>query len=116
MVLRHIQPGARLSQAVVANGFIFLSGQASDDPAKDIYGQTRDVLGRIDALLEEAGSDRDNIVFVDIALADINDYAGMNAAWDEWIAGRTPPARACSEKRVSRKPYLVEMSVIALAG
>lgn len=115
MMLDRIRPNGRLSQAVVANGFVFVSGQGSEDPSRTISEQAQDVLGRLDALLAEAGSSKDRIVFADIALSDIANYAAFNQVWDAWVDKASPPARACSEKRVSAKPYLVEISVIALA-
>ena len=114
-MLNRIRPNGRLSQAVVANGFVFVSGQGSEDPSKSISAQAEEVLGRLDTLLAEAGSGRDRIVFADIALSDIANYAAFNLVWDAWVDKDAPPARACSEKRVSAKPYLVEISVIALA-
>lgn len=113
-MLRRINPNHRLSQAVVANGFVFISGQGSDDPAKDVEGQAEEVFGRIDALLAEAGTSKDRIVLADIALADIKDYGAINRVWDAWVDKSAPPARTCSEKRVSAKPYLVEVSVVAV--
>lgn len=114
-MLTRIRSSQRLSQAVIANGFVFISGQGSEDPLQDVQRQAEEVLGRIDALLVEAGSTKEKIVFADISLADINDYAAFNQAWDAWVSPSAPPARACAEKRVSLKPYLVEISVIALA-
>jgi len=114
-MLKRIGSNHRLSQAVVANGFVFLSGQGSEATSKDVRGQAEEVLERIDTLLAEAGSAKEKIVFADIALADISDYVAFNQAWDAWVSPSAPPARACSEKRVSAKPYLVEISVIALA-
>lgn len=114
-MIRRINPNHRLSQAVVANGFVFISGQGTDDPSKDVAGQAEEVLARIDALLAEAGSGKDRIVLADISLADITDYAAVNRAWDAWVDSSAPPARTCSEKRVSAKPYRVEVSVVAVA-
>jgi Putative translation initiation inhibitor, yjgF family len=113
-MLTRIAPGGRLSQAVVANGFVFLSGQATENPALSAADQAREALARIDAILKEAGSDKSKIVRADIVLADIGDYQAVNEAWDEWVDRDAPPARTCAEARVSRKPYLVEISVVAV--
>lgn len=112
-MLDRISPNGRLSQAVVANGFVFVSGQASENPSLSCREQAREALARIDAILAEAGSDKAKIVKADIVLADIGDYQAMNEAWDEWVDRDNPPARTCAEARVSRKPYLVEISVVA---
>ncbi|MBM6595086.1 RidA family protein [Microvirga pudoricolor] len=113
-MLHRIRSNHRLSQAVVANGFVFLSGQGSEDPSLDVAAQTRDVLHRIDELLREAGSGKERIVFADISLSDIAHAKDVNTVWDAWVDRSAPPARACAEKRVSAKPYLVEISVIAV--
>lgn len=112
-MFHRIQPGARLSQAVVCNGFVFISGQATEDPTLDVAAQTRHVLARIDALLAEAGSDKTKIAFANISLADIADYPEMNREWDAWVVPGEAPARACGEARVSLKPYRVEINVVA---
>jgi enamine deaminase RidA (YjgF/YER057c/UK114 family) len=114
-MLTRLNPNGRLSQAVVANGFVFVSGQATENPALSVGDQAREALSRIDAILTEAGSGKAKIVRADIALADIGDYQAMNQAWDEWVDRDNPPARTCAEARVSKKPYLVEISVIAVA-
>lgn len=115
-MITRIAPGGRLSQAVVANGFVFVSGQASEDPQRDAADQARDALARIDTLLGQAGSDRSKIVTADIVLADIGDARQVNEVWDAWVDRSNPPARTCSEGRVSSKSYRVEISVVALAG
>lgn len=112
-MIRHIEPGARMSQAIVAHGLVFLSGQASEDPGQDIAGQTRSILARIDALLAASGSDRTRIIRANIVLADIASAPAMNAVWDEWVDHTAPPTRTCIEARISTKPYLIEIDVVA---
>lgn len=56
-----IESGARMSQAVVANGFILLAGQVAGDPSKDVEDQTRQVLAEIERLLAAAGADKQRI-------------------------------------------------------
>lgn len=115
-MLHRIGAGARLSQAIIANGFVFLSGQATDDPSQDIAGQTRAILARIDTLLIEAGTDKTRIIRANIALADISFAPAMNAAWDQWVAPGAAPTRTCFEARISTKPYLIEIDVVAQCG
>jgi enamine deaminase RidA (YjgF/YER057c/UK114 family) len=55
MLINRIESGARMSQAVVANGFVFLAGQVATDPAANVEGQTRQVLGEIERLLAATG-------------------------------------------------------------
>jgi len=81
MAIQRFGCGARLSEAVVANGFVFLSGMVPEQ-GDDITAQTADVLRQIDDWLAQCGSDKSHIVEATIFLADMADYAGMNVAWD----------------------------------
>ncbi len=82
MPLRYHLPAARYSEAVVANGFVFLSGQVPANPEADIEAQTADVLAQIDRILADCGSDKAHICEAVIYLPDMADYAGMNRVWD----------------------------------
>jgi enamine deaminase RidA (YjgF/YER057c/UK114 family) len=91
---RHV--GKRMSALVInrASGTAYLAGQVANDPGADITGQTQQVLAQIDDLLSEAGSDKTKLLSTTIYLADIGDFAAMNAVWDKWVApGQTPAAR-----------------------
>jgi enamine deaminase RidA (YjgF/YER057c/UK114 family) len=80
-----------MSQAVVANGFVFLAGQV----ARSEGGrgrQTRQVLGEIDRLLAAAGT-RDRILSATIYLADVATFADMNRAWEAWVPANGNGAR-----------------------
>ena len=110
-----IESGTRMSQAVVANGFIFLAGQVADDPSKDVEDQTRQVLAEIDRLLAAAGADKRRILTATVYLADIGDFAAMNRAWDAWVAQDAKPARATIEAALAAPEYRVEIQVTALA-
>ena len=91
-VIRH-HVGKRLSEIAVHNGTVYLAGQIAEDADQDITGQTREVLGHIDRLLAEVDSDKSLLLSVQIYIADMVHFAGMNAVWDEWVAqGDTPPA------------------------
>ncbi|MFO1426063.1 MAG: RidA family protein [Steroidobacteraceae bacterium] len=115
MSIRRIESGARMSQAVVAGGFVFLAGQVASDTQADVTGQTRQVLAEIDRLLREAGSDKRRIVSANVYLADIKTFADMNRAWDEWVASDAKPARATIEAQLAAPEYRVELQVLALA-
>jgi 2-iminobutanoate/2-iminopropanoate deaminase len=112
--------GAPYSQAIRANGFVFVSGQLSLEPEHaDIVGdsiqeQTEKVFDNLQAILEEAGSGLDRIVKTTVFLADLGDFAGMNEVYARRV-GRPPPARATVE--VSKLPSgaKVEIEAIALA-
>ena len=92
MSIQRFHVGPRLSEMAVHNGTIYLAGQVAEDASQDISGQTRQILAVIDKLLAEVGSDKTKILSTTIYLADMADFAGMNAAWDAWVvSGATTP-------------------------
>lgn len=112
-IIQRFEVGARMSEMSVYNGVAHLAGQVADDASLDISGQTRQVLASIDSLLERAGSDKTKILMAQIFLADIRDFAAMNAVWDQWVPlGHTPP-RATVEARLARPEWKVEIVVTA---
>ena len=111
--IQRLHPAARFSDAAIHDGTVYLAGQVPDDATQDIVDQTRQVLATIDRLLAEAGSDKTRILRAQVFLADLADYAGMNAAWDAWVpAGHAPP-RATVEARLARPEWRVEILVTA---
>jgi enamine deaminase RidA (YjgF/YER057c/UK114 family) len=115
MSIRRIESGARMSQAAVANGFVFLAGQVAPDPSAGVEGQTRQILAEIDRLLAAAGSSRSKILSANVYLADIATFAEMNRAWDAWVPADAKPARATVEAKLAAPDYRVEIQVTALA-
>ncbi|WP_295239946.1 RidA family protein [uncultured Brevundimonas sp.] len=111
-MITRIQPGARMSEAVVHGDTIYLSGQVGE-PGDDVAAQTRTALAEIEALLAEAGSDKSKILMAQIWLADIADFEAMNGVWDAWVDAANPPARATGESRLASPDYNVEIIVIA---
>jgi enamine deaminase RidA (YjgF/YER057c/UK114 family) len=114
MLIKRIEPGARMSQAVVANGFVFLAGQVATDTSADVEGQTGQVLGEIDRLLAAAGTRKDRILTATIYLADVSTFAAMNKAWEAWVSADGKPARATVEAKMVAPEYKVEIQVTAL--
>lgn len=113
MSIQRLHVGARLSDAAIHNGVVYLAGQVADDTSQNAEGQTRQILATIDRLLAEAGSDKSRLLQVTIYLADIADYGALNSAWDQWVpAGQTPP-RATVESKLARPEFRVEIKVIA---
>ncbi|WP_422648800.1 Aminoacrylate peracid reductase [Cupriavidus sp. H18C1] len=112
--LKRAHVGKRLSEYAVYNGVVYLAGQVPEvDPDADIRGQTREVLGHIDRLLAEAGSDKTRILSCQIFLTDIADIGAMNEVWDEWVPqGNTPP-RATVEAKLANPKYRIEVVVTA---
>jgi len=110
-MITRLQTSDRMSKIVKHNGTIYLCGQvgAGDSVAE----QTTDCLARVDALLQEAGSDREHILQAVIWLADMADFAEMNAVWDAWVPKGHAPARACGEAKLARDVLKVEIIVTA---
>lgn len=112
-------PGAigPYSQAVDCGPFVFASGQIPIDPAtgnipEGITEQTRQSLSNVKAILEVAGLTMDNVVKTTVFLADMNDFAAMNAVYAEAFSAPFP-ARSAVAVRTLPKNVLVEIEVIA---
>ncbi|NRP13059.1 2-iminobutanoate/2-iminopropanoate deaminase [Aliiroseovarius sp. xm-m-379] len=110
-MIERIEAGQRMSKIVKHNGVAYLCGQVGDGAT--VTEQTRDCLSRIDALLEKAGSSRDQMLQVVIWLSDMADFAEMNAVWDAWVPTGHAPARACGEAKLARPELKVEIIVTA---
>ncbi|TNF20345.1 MAG: RidA family protein [Rhodobacteraceae bacterium] len=110
-MIERIDIGPRMSKIVKHNGVAYLCGQVG--AGDTVADQTRDCLARVDALLEQAGSSRDRILQAIIWLADMADFAEMNAVWDDWVPEGAAPARACGEARLARDVLKVEIIVTA---
>ncbi|MFQ6080939.1 MAG: RidA family protein [Candidatus Bathyarchaeia archaeon] len=105
-------PGIPYSPAVKIGQFVFVSGQVGDDPKSDIKTQTREVLEKIKALLEEAGTSLSNVVKCTVFLANMDEFASMNEVYREYF-GDNPPARACVEVSRLFNDLKVEIEAIA---
>nr|WP_319383038.1 RidA family protein [uncultured Roseibium sp.] len=110
-MIERLHTGKRMSKIVRHNGVAYLCGQVGT--GETVADQTRDCLSRIDALLLEAGSDREHILQAIVWLADMADFAEMNAVWDDWVPDGFAPARACGEARLARDVLKVEIIVTA---
>jgi enamine deaminase RidA (YjgF/YER057c/UK114 family) len=102
-----------LSTAVEYHGFVFLAGITADDLNKDVAGQTAEVIAKIDAALEEHGTDNTRILSAQIWLKDIRDRDAMNVLWTKWLPAGAQPARACVEANMASPRHLVEIMVTA---
>lgn len=112
-MITRFQVGSRMSQAVVCQGMVHIAGQVANNRTGSIQEQTRDVLAKIDALLQEAGSDKSKLVAVNVFLPHITDFDAMNEVYDAWIDPANPPARACTEARLADPDLRVEMTALA---
>ncbi|WP_439523393.1 RidA family protein [Marivita sp.] len=110
MIERH-ETAQRMSKIVKHNGTVYLCGQVG--AGDSVTEQTQDCLARVDALLTQAGSSRDQILQAIIWVADMADFAEMNAVWDAWVPEGHAPVRACGEARLARPDLKVEVIVTA---
>ena len=114
MSIEREKTNARMSAIVKHNGTVYLAGQVGTDIEADVQEQTRTTLAKIDGLLAEAGSSREQILSAIIYLRDIdNDFPLMNEIWDAWVPEGHAPARACVEAHMARPSILVEISIVA---
>jgi 2-iminobutanoate/2-iminopropanoate deaminase len=108
------------SQAIRANGFVFVSGQVALDPVTqqvitgDVAAQTDRVLRNLSEILEAAGSGLGKVVRATVFLKNIGDFAAMNEVYGRYFSS-APPARSTIEAARLPKDVLVEIDVIALA-
>lgn len=101
-----------MSQIVTHGDTIYLAGQVGN-PGVGVEQQTRDCLASVEKLLAEAGSDKNHMLQATIWLADMADFAEMNAVWDAWVPEGHAPTRACGEARLATPEYKVEVILIA---
>ena len=113
--------GAPYSQAIRANGLVFVSGQLALRPdhaeivGDGIAEQTEQVFANLRAILEQAGTGLDRLVRTTVYLTDLGDFAGMNEVYARHV-GDMPPARATIEVSALPSGAKVEIEAIALAG
>ncbi|MGM9959900.1 MAG: RidA family protein [Allobaculum sp.] len=106
------------SQAILANGFLFTSGQIPLDPATgDVAGttieeQSERVMQNLKAVLEEAGTDFEHAVKTTCFLADIKDFGAFNDVYAKYFTGK--PARSCFAVKDLPRSVLLEVEVIAV--
>ena len=114
-------PGAigPYSQAIKAGGMVFCSGQIPLDPATgefvsdDVAEQTHQVFRNLTAVLEAAGTDLNGVVKTTVFLADMNDFAAMNAVYGEYFVDNKPARATVQAARLPRDAK-VEIECIAV--
>lgn len=112
--IQRIESNPRLSRSVVHNGVVWLSGIVAADCSQDIRGQTRQVLQRVDELLEASGSNKSRLLSVQIWMKDMSaDVAGMNETWSAWADAGQMPARATAQVMFDDPQILLELIVTA---
>jgi len=114
------KPIGPYSQAVRANGFLFVSGQVGFDPqtgefvGNDVRSQTERVLENLKAILEAAGVTLNHVVKTTVFLKDMNDFPAMNEVYAKYFSA-APPARSTVQAARLPKDALVEIDVVAVA-
>lgn len=107
---------ARMSQIVKHGGTVYLAGQVdanAESEAVPVEAQTQLILARIEALLLLAGTDKHHLLSAQIWLADMADFATVNAIWEDWLPADAAPARATCGVQLARSTMKVEITVVA---
>ena len=111
MPIERIDTNERSSKIVKHNGIVYLTGQVGD--GETIAEQANDCLGRVDALLKQAGSSREQMLRATVWLSDMAYFAEFNEIWNEWVPSGHAPTRACGEVKLAREILKVEIIVTA---
>ena len=106
------------SQAILANGTLYISGQIPVDPSdgsipEGIEAQTRRSMENIGAILREAGLDFNDVVKTTVLLQDLGHFAQMNAVYGQYFPS-TKPARVCCQVAALPKGVLVEIDAVVV--
>lgn len=115
MTIQRHDTKARMSRAVIHQGVAYLCGQVAGPEARHegITAQTQSMLARLDALLNEVGSSREQLLSATVYLKDGNDVAAMNDVWDAWVPDGYAPARTCVCAPLPADELRVEITVTA---
>ena len=112
-------PGGHYSHVVVANGFVFISGQLPITPAGEKLNQAsfeeqaRQVLANVQAALEAAGSSVAQLLQVRVYVTDIEQWPAFNRIYQQW-AGAAPPARAVVPVPLLHYGFLIEVEAVGV--
>jgi enamine deaminase RidA (YjgF/YER057c/UK114 family) len=112
--ITRFEPGPRMSKVVVHGDNVYLAGIVPNDPKADAASQVAQVLAEIDRLLALAGTSKSKLLTATILLADMKDFATLNAAWEPWIDPANPPTRATFQAPLATPDYKVEIIVTAV--
>ena len=112
MTIKRLQKSARMSQAVIHGGLVYLAGQVGTEGA-GFKEQTHQALESIDKLLAASGSGKSHLLQATIWLADMADFPAFNAIWEAWIDRDHPPARSTGQVPMVSPGYKVEITIVA---
>jgi len=114
MTIQRINPGPRMSGAVVHGNTVYLAGQVAEKTAgQSVAEQTKEILAKIDDLLQQAGTDKTKLLMANIWITDMATFQEMNGVWDSWVSQGNTPARATVEAKLAAPQFKVEIAVIA---
>jgi 2-iminobutanoate/2-iminopropanoate deaminase len=109
------------SQGIIADNYIFVSGQGAIEPASNVYTpksieeETETAINNLKNILESAGSSLENVVKTTVFLLSMDDFSKFNEVYSKYFQ-INPPARSCIEASKLPKGFKVEIEAIALAG
>ena len=109
--IKRFESGARMSQAVRHGDTIYLAGQVGTGTT--VTEQATSALAEVERLLDLTGGSKSSILQVTVWLADMKDFAEMNAVYDAWVDPEHKPTRAAGEAKLATPDYLVEFIVVA---
>ena len=112
MTIVRIDAEARWSDVVIHNQTLYYTGVPENLDA-DAFEQTANTLAQIDAVLVKQGSDKSRILDATIFLANKEDFAAMNKAWDAWVVAGHAPVRCTVQPTLMKPEYRVEIKIIA---
>lgn len=112
MITRSV-PTSTSNRVVVHNGILYLGGLGAPDCTQDMYGQTAQVLARIDQFLSDAGTDKNHLLRATIYISEYGLKSGMDRAWNEWLTQEQKPARATIAVGDMGDDLLVEIEITA---
>ncbi|MGL4859713.1 MAG: RidA family protein [Enterobacteriaceae bacterium] len=112
MSIRRLDPEQRWSEAVIHNQTLYYTG-VPENLSEGAQAQMENVLQAIDTILARAGSDKTQLLDVTIFLADKNDFAAMNVAWDNWVVSQHAPVRCTVHAGLMNPGYKMEVKIIA---
>jgi enamine deaminase RidA (YjgF/YER057c/UK114 family) len=113
--IERIQSGPRMSQVVVHNKTVYLSGQVAEGArGMSVTEQTRAILSAIDRLLAQAKTDKSQLLSATIWLTDMGSFPEMNKVWESWVLPGATPARATVlSPQLAAAEFKIEIGIVA---
>ncbi|MCV9877313.1 RidA family protein [Brenneria izbisi] len=112
MSIQRIDPDERWSDAIIHNNTLYYTS-VPENLNDGAQAQTENALAALDAILQRAGTDKSRLLDVTIFLADADDFAAMNAAWDAWVVSGSAPVRCTVQAKLMNPKFKIEIKAIA---